>query len=51
MQRAGLEWVYRLSREPRRLWPRYVRYNPRFIAAFLRPVPAHTALAARGARG
>jgi N-acetylglucosaminyldiphosphoundecaprenol N-acetyl-beta-D-mannosaminyltransferase len=35
MQRAGLEWVYRLSREPRRLWPRYVRYNPRFVAAFL----------------
>jgi N-acetylglucosaminyldiphosphoundecaprenol N-acetyl-beta-D-mannosaminyltransferase len=34
MQRNGLEWVYRLSREPRRLWPRYVRYNPRFIAAF-----------------
>ncbi len=34
MQRNGLEWVYRLSREPRRLWPRYVRYNPRFVAAF-----------------
>lgn len=34
MQRSGLEWVYRLSREPRRLWPRYARYNPRFIAAF-----------------
>jgi N-acetylglucosaminyldiphosphoundecaprenol N-acetyl-beta-D-mannosaminyltransferase len=34
MQRNGLEWVYRLSREPRRLWPRYVRYNPRFLAAF-----------------
>ena len=34
MQRNGLEWVYRLSREPRRLWPRYVRYNPRFVAGF-----------------
>jgi N-acetylglucosaminyldiphosphoundecaprenol N-acetyl-beta-D-mannosaminyltransferase len=34
MQRAGLEWVYRLSREPRRLWRRYARYNPRFVAAF-----------------
>jgi N-acetylglucosaminyldiphosphoundecaprenol N-acetyl-beta-D-mannosaminyltransferase len=34
MQRNGLEWVYRLWREPRRLWPRYARYNPRFIAAF-----------------
>ena len=36
MQRNGLEWVYRLSREPRRLWPRYVRYNPRFVAGFAR---------------
>jgi N-acetylglucosaminyldiphosphoundecaprenol N-acetyl-beta-D-mannosaminyltransferase len=34
MQRAGLEWLYRLSREPRRLWRRYARYNPRFVAAF-----------------
>jgi len=34
MQRAGLEWAYRLSREPRRLWRRYARYNPRFVAAF-----------------
>jgi N-acetylglucosaminyldiphosphoundecaprenol N-acetyl-beta-D-mannosaminyltransferase len=36
MQRSGLEWVYRLAREPRRLWRRYARYNPRFIAGFLR---------------
>jgi N-acetylglucosaminyldiphosphoundecaprenol N-acetyl-beta-D-mannosaminyltransferase len=36
MQRAGLEWVYRLGREPRRLWRRYARYNPRFVAAFAR---------------
>ena len=35
MQRGGLEWVYRLAREPRRLWRRYARYNPRFVAAFL----------------
>jgi N-acetylglucosaminyldiphosphoundecaprenol N-acetyl-beta-D-mannosaminyltransferase len=35
MQRAGLEWLYRLWREPRRLWRRYVRYNPRFVAEFL----------------
>jgi N-acetylglucosaminyldiphosphoundecaprenol N-acetyl-beta-D-mannosaminyltransferase len=34
MQRAGLEWSYRLAREPRRLWRRYARHNPRFIAAF-----------------
>jgi N-acetylglucosaminyldiphosphoundecaprenol N-acetyl-beta-D-mannosaminyltransferase len=36
MQRAGLEWAYRLSREPRRLWRRYARYNPMFIAGFAR---------------
>lgn len=31
MQRAGLEWFYRLCREPRRLGPRYLRNNPRFV--------------------
>jgi N-acetylglucosaminyldiphosphoundecaprenol N-acetyl-beta-D-mannosaminyltransferase len=36
MQRFGLEWAYRLSREPRRLWKRYLRYNPRFVTGFLR---------------
>ena len=34
MQSAGLEWAYRLAREPRRLWRRYLRYNPRFLGAF-----------------
>jgi N-acetylglucosaminyldiphosphoundecaprenol N-acetyl-beta-D-mannosaminyltransferase len=34
LQRAGLEWAYRLLQEPRRLWWRYLRYNPRFVAAF-----------------
>jgi N-acetylglucosaminyldiphosphoundecaprenol N-acetyl-beta-D-mannosaminyltransferase len=41
MQRAGLEWLYRLSREPRRLWRRYARYNPRFVAAFARQYLRH----------
>ena len=36
MQRHGLEWTYRLAREPRRLWRRYARYNPRFVAGFAR---------------
>jgi N-acetylglucosaminyldiphosphoundecaprenol N-acetyl-beta-D-mannosaminyltransferase len=34
--RSGLEWAFRLSREPRRLWRRYARHNPRFVAAFAR---------------
>ena len=34
MQRHGLEWAFRLAQEPRRLWRRYLRYNPRFVAGF-----------------
>jgi hypothetical protein len=30
MQRHGLEWLYRLCREPRRLWKRYATTNPAF---------------------
>lgn len=30
MQRSGLEWLYRLLTEPKRLWRRYKRY-PRFV--------------------
>ncbi|HWX74142.1 MAG TPA: WecB/TagA/CpsF family glycosyltransferase, partial [Solirubrobacteraceae bacterium] len=41
MQRAGLEWSYRLVREPRRLWRRYARYNPLFIAGFSRQYLRH----------
>lgn len=32
MQRAGLEWLFRLANEPRRLWRRYAYHNPRFLA-------------------
>jgi len=31
MQRMGLEWLFRLVQEPRRLWARYARHNPRFV--------------------
>jgi N-acetylglucosaminyldiphosphoundecaprenol N-acetyl-beta-D-mannosaminyltransferase len=34
MQSSGLEWAFRLFQEPRRLWRRYLRYNPRFVAGF-----------------
>jgi N-acetylglucosaminyldiphosphoundecaprenol N-acetyl-beta-D-mannosaminyltransferase len=30
MQTAGLEWLFRLGSEPRRLWKRYLYHNPRF---------------------
>jgi N-acetylglucosaminyldiphosphoundecaprenol N-acetyl-beta-D-mannosaminyltransferase len=41
MQELGLEWAYRLAHEPRRLWRRYARYNPRFVAAFARQWAQH----------
>jgi N-acetylglucosaminyldiphosphoundecaprenol N-acetyl-beta-D-mannosaminyltransferase len=31
MQRSGLEWLFRFSQEPTRLWRRYVYHNPRFL--------------------
>ncbi|MEX2195807.1 MAG: WecB/TagA/CpsF family glycosyltransferase [Thermoleophilaceae bacterium] len=34
MQERGLEWTYRIAQEPRRLLPRYLYYNPRFMLAF-----------------
>ncbi|QUS35114.1 WecB/TagA/CpsF family glycosyltransferase [Falsirhodobacter algicola] len=32
LQRAGLEWAFRLATEPRRLWRRYARIVPSFLA-------------------
>jgi N-acetylglucosaminyldiphosphoundecaprenol N-acetyl-beta-D-mannosaminyltransferase len=36
MQERGLEWIYRIAQEPRRLLPRYLSYNPAFVLAFAR---------------
>lgn len=35
MQHIGMEWLFRLLMEPRRLWKRYLKHNPRFIILFL----------------
>ena len=35
MQHIGLEWFFRLIQEPRRLWKRYLRHNPRFVVPIL----------------
>jgi N-acetylglucosaminyldiphosphoundecaprenol N-acetyl-beta-D-mannosaminyltransferase len=43
LQSIGMEWAYRLAQEPGRLWRRYLRYNPRFVAAFLRQWLGHRA--------
>jgi N-acetylglucosaminyldiphosphoundecaprenol N-acetyl-beta-D-mannosaminyltransferase len=40
MQERGLEWIYRIAQEPRRLLPRYLYFNPRFVAAFARQYAA-----------
>jgi N-acetylglucosaminyldiphosphoundecaprenol N-acetyl-beta-D-mannosaminyltransferase len=31
LQRIGLEWLFRLFHEPKRLWRRYLYNNPRFV--------------------
>jgi len=36
IQKSGFEWLFRLSREPRRLWRRYLRNNPLFVFLILR---------------
>jgi len=36
MQARGLEWLFRLAVEPRRLWKRYLKHNPRFAVLAVR---------------
>ncbi|MBN1478428.1 WecB/TagA/CpsF family glycosyltransferase [Candidatus Sumerlaeota bacterium] len=36
MRRCGLEWLFRLVLEPRRLWRRYLLGNPRFVWRVMR---------------
>ena len=36
MQRSGLEWLFRLTQDPSRLWHRYIVVNARFVLAMLR---------------
>ena len=36
MQKRGLEWLFRLYQEPRRLGKRYLVYNAKFVAAVLK---------------
>lgn len=50
IQSAGMEWAYRLWREPRRLWRRYLRYNPRFVTGFARQYGRERRARAAGGR-
>jgi exopolysaccharide biosynthesis WecB/TagA/CpsF family protein len=36
MRRLGIEWVYRLLQEPKRMWRRYLFGNPKFVLRVLR---------------
>jgi len=35
-QQIGLEWLFRFISEPRRLWKRYLKHNPRFVWYFFK---------------
>jgi N-acetylglucosaminyldiphosphoundecaprenol N-acetyl-beta-D-mannosaminyltransferase len=37
--RLGLQWLFRLAQEPRRLWRRYLMNNPRFVLEIVRRRP------------
>ncbi len=45
IQRSGMEWFFRLCMEPRRLWKRYAKHNPRFIWLLCREMLTPRALA------
>lgn len=55
MMNIGLEWLFRMATEPRRLWKRYLKHNPRFLLFFglqllaIRRYPLNTNRAAKGA--
>ncbi len=49
MQRAGLEWLFRLLCEPRRLWRRYAVHNPRFAFHLARQLARERQLRPRSA--
>ncbi|NTU73315.1 WecB/TagA/CpsF family glycosyltransferase [Candidatus Roizmanbacteria bacterium] len=40
LQKAGLEWLYRVWQEPRRMWKRYLITNSKYLAMLLRELLA-----------
>jgi N-acetylglucosaminyldiphosphoundecaprenol N-acetyl-beta-D-mannosaminyltransferase len=49
MTRCGLEWLFRLASEPRRLWKRYLFGNARFLMIVMKSF-CHAYINARGSR-
>ena len=35
MQHSGTEWLFRVATEPKRLWKRYAKNNPRFVGVMM----------------
>ena len=50
LQRSGLEWLFRLATEPRRLWKRYLSQNPRYVWLFGRQLILDRISRLRGGR-
>ena len=51
MMGLGLEWLFRLATEPRRLWKRYLKQNPRFVVLFALQLLGARFRRARATRG
>ncbi|MEV1051970.1 WecB/TagA/CpsF family glycosyltransferase [Streptomyces sp. NPDC049887] len=51
MQNGGLEWMFRLACEPRRLWRRYLFGNARFVGGVVRQAALRTTPGASAATG
>jgi N-acetylglucosaminyldiphosphoundecaprenol N-acetyl-beta-D-mannosaminyltransferase len=47
LRRTGLEWLYRLAQEPRRMWRRYLVNDPKFLLILARTLLAKQASPAR----
>lgn len=50
ISRAGFEWLYRLTHDPRRLWRRYFVRDPKFLLVVLRALNAQRASRPAAAR-
>lgn len=49
MQKRGLEWFFRLTKEPKRLWKRYVLLNPAYLSLLgMQKLRLYTLRASRG---
>ena len=47
MQHVGLEWFFRLLMNPRRLFVRYMKHNPRYLALVIFQILGRRRLARR----